>query len=276
MFLCFIRIFKVRRMHGYLISIFIEIQKLFMLKRILFFSFLFFLVFQTYSGKSIVPVKKYDEADLLISDNSFTYYSSNLYNNFHDNNLNFEAFKYGLRGYFDLQNKGQIENSKYLTIIDMSSSSNTDRFFIINMDTHEIEHKSLVAHGKNSGEEYAEKFSNVTSSYQTSLGFYKTSETYIGKHGISLRLDGLEYSNSNARERAIVIHAADYATENFIAQNGRLGRSYGCPALPNEGYDAVIEKIKEGSCLFIYYPQATYLKNSKLANASDPIIAFRS
>ena len=261
-------------MHGYLISIFIEIQKLFMLKRILFFSFLFFLVFQTYSGKSIVPVKKYDEADLLISDNSFSYYSSSLYNSFHDNNLNFEAFKYGLRGYFDLQNKGQIENSKYLTIIDMSSSSNTDRFFIINMDTQEIEHKSLVAHGRESGEEFAKNFSNVESSYQTSLGFYKTAETYIGKHGISLRLDGLEYSNNNARERDIVIHAADYATENFIAQNGRLGRSYGCPALPNEEYNAVIEMIKEGSCLFIYYPQASYLTQSKLANASDPIIAF--
>lgn len=247
-----------------------------MFRRLLFLTTIFFLIFPTYAGKYLVPVKEYNHAKGLISSNSFTSYSSILYNKLNDNALSFEAFKFGLKGYLKLQNEHQLKNSKYLTIVDMSSSSNNERFFIINMNTQEIEHKSLVAHGRNSGLEYAEKFSNIKSSHQTSLGFYKTAETYIGKHGVSLRLDGLEYSNNKARERAIVIHAADYATENFIARNGRLGRSYGCPSLPTDGYEKVIEKIKEGSCLFIYYPQKTYLIKSKLANAADPIVTLNS
>ena len=247
-----------------------------MFRRLLFLTTIFFLIFPTYAGKSLVPVKEYNHTERLISSNSFTSYSSILYNKLNDNALSFEAFKFGLKGYLKLQNEHQLKNSKYLTIVDMSSSSNNERFFIINMNTQEIEHKSLVAHGRNSGLEYAEKFSNIKSSHQTSLGFYKTAETYIGKHGVSLRLDGLEYSNNKARERAIVIHAADYATENFIARNGRLGRSYGCPSLPTDGYEKVIEKIKEGSCLFIYYPQKTYLIKSKLANAADPIVTLNS
>lgn len=247
-----------------------------MFRRLLFLTTIFFLIFPTYAGKSLVPVKEYNNAKPKITSNSFTSYSSILYNKLNDNALSFEAFKFGLKGYLKLQNEHQLKNSKYLTIVDMSSSSNNERFFIINMNTQEIEHKSLVAHGRNSGLEYAEKFSNIKSSHQTSLGFYKTAETYIGKHGVSLRLDGLEYSNNKARERAIVIHAADYATENFIARNGRLGRSYGCPSLPTDGYEKVIEKIKEGSCLFIYYPQKTYLIKSKLANAADPIVTLNS
>ena len=247
-----------------------------MFRRLLFLTTIFFLIFPTYAGKSLVPVKEYNHTERLISSNSFTSYSSILYNKLNDNALSFEAFKFGLKGYLKLQNEHQLKNSKYLTIVDMSSSSNNERFFIINMNTQEIEHKSLVAHGRNSGLEYAEKFSNIKSSHQTSLGFYKTAETYIGKHGVSLRLDGLEYSNNKARERAIVIHAADYATENFIARNGRLGRSYGCPSLPKEGYEKVIEKIKEGSCLFIYFPEKTYLTKSKLANTPDPIVSLNS
>ena len=246
-----------------------------MFRRLLFLTTIFFLVFPTYAGKSIGPVKKYNHTDLIPS-HSFTSYSSILYNKLNDKDLNFEALKFGLKGYLKLQNEQQLKNSKYLTIIDMSSSSNTERFFIINMNTQEIEHKSLVAHGRNSGLEYAEKFSNIRSSHQTSLGFYKTAETYLGKHGVSLRLDGLEFSNNKARERAIVIHAAEYATENFVAKNGRLGRSYGCPSLPTKGYKTVIEKIKEGSCLFIYFPEKTYLIKSKLANAADPIVSLNS
>ena len=126
-----------------------------------------------------------------------------------------------------------------------------------------------MAHGRNSGQEFARNFSNKVGSFKSSIGFYKTAETYTGKHGLSLRLDGLEYSNSNARARAIVIHAADYVSTNFIEQNGRLGRSLGCPSLPKKDYHQVVHKIKNGSLLFIYYPEADYLKKSKLANYLD-------
>ena len=128
---------------------------------------------------------------------------------------------------------------------------------------------SVVSHGRNSGELYAKNFSNKPSSYKSSLGFYKTAETYHGKHGLSLRLDGLEKGfNDLARPRAIVIHGADYAREEFISAAGRLGRSLGCPALPSELSKEVIELIKEGSLLFIYGEDQDYLSNSKLISTS--------
>ena len=148
----------------------------------------------------------------------------------------------------------------------MSLSANKNRLFLIDVENKKILHKSIVAHGKNSGGEYAKNFSNQVGSFKSSIGFYKTGETYHGKHGLSLRLDGLEYSNSNARKRAIVIHAADYVSQNFIKNYGRLGRSLGCPSLPKKDYDQVIHRIKNGSLLFIYYPEGHYLKNSTLAN----------
>jgi hypothetical protein len=186
------------------------------------------------------------------------------YSQLRDQDLNFNAFEYGLKGFLKLQEEGKIENSRFLTIIDMSVSANENRFFVIDIDDKKIVHKSKVAHGRNSGQEFATNFSNQMSSYQTSLGFYKTGELYQGKHGLSLRLDGLEDANSNARARAVVIHAADYVSEMFIKKNGRLGRSLGCPALPAEGYQEIIGKIKEGSLLFIYHPTKSYLNSSKL------------
>jgi hypothetical protein len=148
----------------------------------------------------------------------------------------------------------------------MSVSANRNRFFLIDVEHKKILHKSIVAHGRNSGEEYAKYFSNEVGSFKSSIGFYRTGETYHGKHGLSLRLDGLEYTNNNARKRAIVVHAADYVSSVFIKNNGRLGRSLGCPSLPKENYNEVIHKIKEGSLLFIYYPEENYLKKSLLAN----------
>jgi hypothetical protein len=135
------------------------------------------------------------------------------------------------------------------------------------MLTHKIIIHSLVAHGKNSGLEYATQFSNQPQSYQSSLGFYKTGGTYQGKHGLSLYLDGLENDiNSNARERLIVMHGADYVSEDFIKNYGRLGRSFGCPALPYEISGDVIESLKNGACLFIYHPNTTYKQKSNYVN----------
>jgi len=197
----------------------------------------------------------------------FDTFSVNLYKKLNDKDLNFNAFNTGLKGFLKLRAENKLGNSKYLTIIDMSVSANQDRFFLIDLNAEKIVHKSIVAHGRNSGSEFAKIFSNKIGSFQSSIGFYKTAETYQGKHGLSLRLDGLEHSNSNARKRAIVIHAADYVSNIFIHKNGRLGRSLGCPSLPEKDYSKIIEKIKNGSVLFIYYPQEKYLETSVLANS---------
>jgi hypothetical protein len=123
------------------------------------------------------------------------------------------------------------------------------------MDKNEILFHSLVAHGRNTGDEFANEFSNVTDSNKSSVGFYATGELYNGKHGLSMRLDGLQKGlNDNARQRAVVVHGADYVSESFIKQNKRLGRSQGCPALPVEMNNKIISIIKDKSCLFIYHP----------------------
>lgn len=123
----------------------------------------------------------------------------------------------------------------------------------------------LVSHGRNTGEVMAKKFSNKPGSYTSSPGFYTTGETYFGKHGISLRLNGIENGiNDKARERAIVIHGAEYVSPEFIAKYGRLGRSLGCPAVPEELSRDIIETIKDGTCLFVYAPTESYLLKSPL------------
>jgi hypothetical protein len=207
---------------------------------------------------------------------SINQYAGQLYNCVNDQDLNVEAFNIALKGYYSLLLENQLENKKYLTIVDMSLSANVERFFVIDMETQQLVYKSLVAHGRNTGEEFASKFSNKQSSYQTSLGFYKTAETYDGKRGFSMKLDGLEFSNSKARDRGIIIHGADYVSEEFVQENGRLGRSLGCPSLPMDSYRETINILKEGSCLFIYYPQKNYLSHSKLVNITSDYLLTSS
>ena len=175
-----------------------------------------------------------------------------------------ESFSNALEGFYKLQQKGLIHNN-ILTLIDFSLSSNVKRLWVIDMDSNSILYHSLVAHGRNSGDEFANKFSNKSESFQSSLGFYLTGEVYQGKHGQSLRLDGVERGiNDNARDRAVVIHGADYVSTSFIKQNKRLGRSLGCPALPQELTAEIIQIIKDQSCLFIYHPSGNYKVASKL------------
>lgn len=175
-----------------------------------------------------------------------------------------DSFTKALNGYYLLEESGKIKKN-LLTVVDFSLSANEKRLWVIDIQTNEILHQTYVAHGRNTGNEYARSFSNIPESFQSSLGFYATAETYFGKHGYSLRLDGLEKNiNDKARERAIVIHGADYVSENFISQHGRLGRSLGCPSLPLEESKEIIDLIKEKSCLFIYFPSEEYLAKSKL------------
>ncbi|MGB0166267.1 MAG: murein L,D-transpeptidase catalytic domain family protein [Luteibaculum sp.] len=176
----------------------------------------------------------------------------------------FEVFEKALMGYEKIVSKGLLKKDQLLSIIDFSLSSNEKRLWVIDLKKKEILFHSLVAHGRNSGEEYAESFSNRIQSYQSSLGFYITEETYKGKHGHSLYLTGLEPGvNDNARKRGIVIHGADYVDPDFIKKHGRLGRSLGCPALPQHLSKKIIDTIAHKSCLFIYFPDQSYLNNSE-------------
>lgn len=148
----------------------------------------------------------------------------------------------------------QLSKNNVITIIDFNLPSSKKRLWTIDVNSGEILIHSLVAHGKNSGDNKAQKFSNTPHSLQSSLGFYLTENTYFGKHGYSLRLKGMEKGiNDKAFERAIVVHSADYVSEDFIKANGRLGRSFGCPALPKNINEKFINTTKEGSLLFIFH-----------------------
>ena len=175
-----------------------------------------------------------------------------------DVGLNRDVFDYALRG---LQ---KINPSKaILAIVDLSQPSVNKRLYIIDLVKHKLLFRTYVAHGRNSGDLYAKKFSNDMSSYQSSLGFYQTLDTYQGKHGLSLKLKGLEPGfNTNVLDRAVVMHGADYVSENFIRKIGRLGRSFGCPAIPYDVHKDIIETIKNGACLFVYSPDKQYLQKS--------------
>ncbi len=176
-----------------------------------------------------------------------------------------EVFKMAIQGWSKM--KGNLK-SQILTVIDFSLPSTAKRMWIIDPEKGQILLNTVVSHGRNSGELIAKSFSNQPESFKSSLGFYKTAETYSGKHGYSLRLDGLEKGfNDQARSRAIVIHGADYAREEFAKSVGRLGRSLGCPALPSELSARAIDLIKGGSLLFIFGKDPGYLAKSSLIKA---------
>jgi len=174
--------------------------------------------------------------------------------------LALEVFEMAMIGY---QKRADFKRGK-IAIVDYSKPSTEKRFYVVDLKTKSLEFHTLVAHGKNSGANRAVRFSNKNQSHQSSLGFFRTAETYYGKHGFSLRLDGLEKGiNDNARKRAVVMHGASYVSRSFISQQGRLGRSWGCPALPLAVSKKVINAIAKGTCLFIYANNEAYKKNSQ-------------
>jgi len=179
--------------------------------------------------------------------------------------MNENAFELALTGYAKLEEEGKLKKSDIITIIDFSQPSTRKRLYVIDLEEKEILFQSVVSHGRNTGTLWAKSFSNQTGSYKSSPGFYLTAETYMGGNGYSLRLDGLEKNiNHSARRRAIVMHGAPYANESTIRSLGFLGRSQGCPALPQSLTKPVINTIKGGSCLFIYTPNPAYVANSRI------------
>jgi len=179
-----------------------------------------------------------------------------------------DAFKFAIQGFENLKMAGRIFKDDILTIVDFTKPSSEKRLFIIDMKNRKILFNTYVAHGQKSGAGMATTFSNTPESFQSSLGLYETTGTYIGKNGYSMRLDGLENGiNDKAEERAIVMHGAPYVSEGFIKARGYLGRSWGCPAVPENLNRPIIDRIKNGSCLFIYSNDKTYIKKSKVINS---------
>jgi hypothetical protein len=182
-----------------------------------------------------------------------------------DLGLSKQAFIEGVKGYDYLLLQGKLNNSHILSIADFSLPSTEKRLFVIDMDNYKLLFNTYVAHGRNSGKEYATEFSNSPESNMSSLGFYITKQPYNGEHGLSLKLEGEEKGiNDNAESRAIVIHCADYVSENTIKVLGYIGRSLGCPALPKKYTKPIIETIKDGSCFFVYSPSQNYLSKSEI------------
>lgn len=177
--------------------------------------------------------------------------------------MNAEVFRKAYVGFQNLKQSGKASSSKsILTVVDFTQSSSKKRLWTVDLATNKVLMNSLVAHGRNTGEAKALKFSNTHNSYMSSVGFYVTNKTYFGKHGLSLKLSGMDEGfNTNAMSRAIVVHGAEYATANFIKQNGRLGRSLGCPAVPTELSKKLIETIKDETVLYIHGADATYTSN---------------
>lgn len=190
-----------------------------------------------------------------------------------ENGLSYDAFRYAMIGFYTLKDDGRLSDKNIISIIDFTKPSTEQRFYTIDLDNRTIIYHSLVSHGKNTGENIAKSFSNVVHSNQSSLGFYITGETYVGSKGYSLKLDGIENGiNDNMRERAVVMHEADYVSEYWIRKFGRLGRSQGCPALPKAISKQVINTIKNRTLVFAYFNDDRYLASSNFLNV-DALLA---
>lgn len=178
-----------------------------------------------------------------------------------------EVFALALRGFSRLHAQNRLSKDSILSIIDFTKSSKEKRMYVVDLKTQTLKFYSVVAHGKNTGEEYAKYFSNQPSSHKSSLGFFITGSTYDGSNGYSLRLKGVEKGfNDLAEKRAIVVHGATYAESKRNNSTHCLGRSFGCPALPMSAHQKIIETIKGGNCLFVYFPDQKYLSKSTLLN----------
>ena len=202
---------------------------------------------------------------IFISGESVKTKTSDIYTlmNLEKKGLSKEVFDLALKGYNNLIQKKLVHNKNIITVIDFSKASNQKRLYVIDLKKNMVMFQSLVAHGRNSGLQYATSFSNDNDSHKSSIGFYITLNTYSGDCGYALKLKGCEKGfNDHAYNRAIVMHGSEYVTEQFLKSNGFLGRSFGCPALPEKVSKKIIDVIKNGSCLFVYHPTQKYLLTS--------------
>jgi hypothetical protein len=178
--------------------------------------------------------------------------------------IEIDVFEMALNAASCAVSTGAVQNPGTLTVIDYSKPSTQRRLWVFDLKSRELVYEELVAHGQGSGANLTTTFSNEAETHRTSLGLFRTDTTYVGKNGYSLRLDGLDKGfNDRARERAIVMHGAPYVSEAFVKANGRLGRSWGCPAISNDVAKQMIDRVKGGGLVFAYYPDAEWLKSSK-------------
>jgi hypothetical protein len=181
--------------------------------------------------------------------------------------LSEKAFEYAWRGYHNLVKQGSIRNTSVLSICDFSQSSCSKRMYVIDLQHKKLLYQTYVAHGQNSGSEYAESFSNQQDSYKSSLGFYVTQRTYYGRNGLSLHLNGVDKGyNDMAMKRNIVLHGSTYVGDQYLQSFGTQGTSLGCPAIPAAISGRIIRKVRDGSCFFIYHPTSEYLDHSPVIN----------
>ncbi|MBA2650501.1 MAG: murein L,D-transpeptidase catalytic domain family protein [Legionella sp.] len=177
--------------------------------------------------------------------------------------LSQNVLKYALTAYNNADREGDVQKP-VLTVIDYSMASNLPRMWIFDVQNNTLLYNTFVAHGKNSGEKVASRFSNTDSSKESSLGTYITKDTYIGHKGLSLNINGLDKGfNNNALNRRVVVHGAWYVEPSFIQKAGRAGKSWGCPAIAKSMAIPVINTIKYGSVIFAYYPDAYFLSHSE-------------
>jgi L,D-transpeptidase catalytic domain len=189
------------------------------------------------------------------------------YMDLEDAGLSEKAFEYAWRGYHNLVKRGKVRRKNVLSICDFSQSSSSKRMYVIDLTHRKLLYRTYVAHGQNSGGEYADSFSNEPESFKSSLGFYVTSRTYYGHNGLSLRIEGVDTGyNDKASKRNIVLHGSNYVSVKYMESNGRIGNSQGCPAIPSSMSPQIIRKVKNGSCIFIYHPTPKYLEESTVIN----------
>lgn len=187
--------------------------------------------------------------------------------------LKYEVFEIAMKGF----NKLDFQNKNIISIIDFSLPSTAKRMYVLDLANKKLLYHTIVSHGRNTGENYAVNFSNRHGSLQSSLGFFKTENTYMGGNGYSLVINGLEKGiNDQAKARAVVIHGADYCSEKVIKSTGRLGRSYGCPALPRELNRPIVNTIKGGTMLYIYANNEQYFAQSKIVVHERGLLAHHN
>ncbi len=214
-------------------------------------------------GKKFRSLLSSDESSMVMG------WVDSMYNKMHLDSfgLQHDVFYYACKGYQYLLSQNKLQRPDILTICDYSQLSNSKRLYVIDMVNGQILFNTYVSHGKNSGKEYASSFSNSNNSHKSSLGFMVTGETYRGRAGYSMHFDGMETGiNDHVRARNIVLHGSFYVN-GYRADEGKIGRSFGCPAVPFGEHEEIIDNIKDGSCFFIYSPDYLYTRASRILNA---------